>query len=74
LRRYVGKARRLIGIDVVPFTEEIAGVETYNANLARLPLETSSVDVIMSRSVFETSHGSGFGYREFARCAPARWA
>lgn len=67
LRKYVGKARRLIGVELVPFTEDIAGIEIYNADLAHLPLETSSVDLIMSRSVFEHLTDPDSVYREFAR-------
>lgn len=67
LRKYLGRARRLIGVELVPFTEELPGIETYNADLARLPLETGSVDVIMSRSVFEHLTDPEAVYREFAR-------
>jgi SAM-dependent methyltransferase len=67
LRKYLGRARRLIGVELVPFTDVIPGIETYNADLARLPLETSSVDVIMSRSVFEHLTDPEAVYQEFAR-------
>ena len=67
LRKYLGKARRLIGVELVPFTDTVPGIETYNADLAKLPLETASVDVIMSRSVFEHLTDPEAVYREFAR-------
>jgi SAM-dependent methyltransferase len=67
LRKYLGKVHRLIGVELVSFTDVVPGIETYNADLARLPLETGSVDVIMSRSVFEHLTDPEAVYREFAR-------
>ncbi len=67
LRKYVGKAQRLIGVELVSFTDVLPGIETYNADLARLPIETGSVDLIMSRSVFEHLTEPEAVYREFAR-------
>ena len=67
LRKYLGKAHRLIGVELVPFTEAIPGIETYNADLANIPVESGSVDVIMSRSVFEHLTDPEAVYREFAR-------
>ena len=67
LRKYLGKARRLIGVELVPFTEAIPAIETYNADLANIPVESGSVDVIMSRSVFEHLTDPEAVYREFAR-------
>ncbi len=67
LRRYQGKATRLIGVELVEFTDVPDGIETYNADLATLPLSDASVDVIMSRSVFEHLTDPASVYREFAR-------
>jgi SAM-dependent methyltransferase len=67
LRKYIGRARRLIGVEFVPFTDVPPGIESYNADLAHLPLESESVDVIMSRSVFEHLTDPESVYREFAR-------
>lgn len=67
LRRYLGRAKRLIGVELVPIIETVPGIETYNADLASLPLESESVDVIMSRSVFEHLTDPQAVYREFAR-------
>lgn len=67
LRRFVGKAKRLIGVELVEFTDVPAGMETYNADLAHIPLPDASVDVIMSRSVFEHLTDPESVYREFAR-------
>lgn len=67
LRKYLGRARRLVGVDLVAFTDVPAGIETHVADLGRLPLEPASVDVIMSRSVFEHLTDPASVYREFAR-------
>ena len=67
LRKYLGRARRLIGVELVPFTDVVPGIETHNADLANLPLESGSVDVVMSRSVFEHLTDPESVYRELAR-------
>jgi SAM-dependent methyltransferase len=67
LRKFMGKARRLIGVELVDFTDVPPGIETFNADLATLPLPDESVDVIMSRSVFEHLTDPAAVYREFAR-------
>jgi SAM-dependent methyltransferase len=67
LRRFIGKAKRLIGIELVDFTDVPEGIETYNADLAHIPLPDACVDVVMSRSVFEHLTDPEPVYREFAR-------
>lgn len=67
LRKYLGKAQRLIGVELVAFTDVPPGIETYNADLAKLPLESESIDVIYSRSVFEHLTDPKAVYVEFAR-------
>lgn len=67
LRGYLGKASRLIGVDLVDFTDVPPGIEAYKTDLATLPLADASVDVIMSRSVFEHLDDPLAVYREFAR-------
>lgn len=67
LRKFLGKVERLIGVELVPFTEVPAGIETHNADLGALPLADASVDLIMSRSVFEHLADPAAVYREFAR-------
>lgn len=67
LRKYLGRAERLIGVELVDFTEVPEGIETYNTDLAHLPLPDASVDVIMSRSVFEHLTDPKAVYREFER-------
>lgn len=67
LRKYLGRASRLIGVELVEFTDVPPGIETYNADLARLPLPDASVDLIISRSVFEHLESPQAVYWEFAR-------
>lgn len=67
LRKFMGRAHRLIGVELVEFTDVPPGIETYNTDLAQLPLPDASVDIIMSRSVFEHLSDPESVYREFAR-------
>jgi SAM-dependent methyltransferase len=67
LRKYLGRAERLIGVELVEFTDVPPGIETHNTDLAHLPLADASVDLIMSRSVFEHLTDPASVYREFAR-------
>lgn len=67
LRKFMGRAKRLIGIELVDFTDVPPGIETHNTDLAHLPLPDASVDVIMSRSVFEHLSDPQSVYLEFAR-------
>lgn len=67
LRKYIGKVPRLIGVELVPFTDVPPGIEMHNADLSHLPLPDASVDLIMSRSVFEHLTEPDEVYRELAR-------
>lgn len=67
LRKFQGKAARLIGIDVVDFPGPMSGVELYRADLASTGLEDTSVDLIIARSVMEHVSDPGAVYSEFAR-------
>ena len=67
LRKYLGRARRLIGIELVDFIDVPTGIEAYKTDLACIPLPDASVDVIMSRSVFEHLTNPESVYCEFAR-------
>ena len=67
LKKYVGRAARLIGAELVDFTDIPPDIETYNADLANLPLPDACVDLIMSRSVFEHLTDPESVYREFSR-------
>ena len=67
LRKYLGRVDRLIGVELVDFTDVPPGIETHKVNLGTLPLQDASVDIIMSRSVFEHLTDPDSVYREFAR-------
>lgn len=67
LRKFHGKVARLIGIEMVPFTDVPPYVEIHNADLAKIPLPNQSVDIIMSRSVFEHLTDPESVYAEMAR-------
>lgn len=53
LTKFIGKAKQLIGIELVDFVDVPSGIDTFNADLSNLPLEDGSVDLVISRSVFE---------------------
>jgi SAM-dependent methyltransferase len=53
LRKYVGRATRLIGIDLVDFDDNLCGVELRKGDLSHIDLQSGTVDVVMSRSVME---------------------
>lgn len=67
LRKFLGRVDRLIGVELVAFTDVPQGIETFNSDLGALPLPDASVDLIMSRSVFEHLTAPQAVYREFAR-------
>ena len=67
LLKYRGKAARLIGVDVVDFDEPVDGIELINSDLARIPLPSAEVDVIMCRSVMEHVSDPAAVYRELHR-------
>ncbi len=67
LRKFQGKVAALIGVELVDFTDVPAGIEVHQADLSAIPVATSSVDLIMSRSVFEHLTDPESVYRELAR-------
>lgn len=67
LRKFQGKFERLIGVELVPFTDVPPGIETHNADLSALPLPDETADLIISRSVFEHLTEPDAVYRELAR-------
>jgi SAM-dependent methyltransferase len=67
LRTFLGKVPRLIGVELVAFTDVPDGIEVHNADLAHLPIPDSSVDLVMSRSVFEHLTDPEAVYAELAR-------
>lgn len=67
LRKYADRCDRLIGVDLVEFTDVPAGIETHRTDLAKLPLTDASVDLIISRSVFEHLVDPATVYAEMQR-------
>jgi len=67
LRKFAGRCQRLIGVDLVEFTDVPAGIETHRTDLATLPLADASVDLIISRSVFEHLVDPAAVYAEMVR-------
>jgi SAM-dependent methyltransferase len=72
LRKFVGRASRLIGVELVDFTDVPEGIETCQADLSSIPVPNESVDVIMSRSVFEHLDDPAAVYAELARILKPR--
>lgn len=65
---YKGRAKRLIGVDVVKFApNEESSLELIESDLCAIPLESSSVDLIMARSVMEHVSRPTEVYREMYR-------
>jgi len=52
---------------MVDLDVEIPGIELYRADLARIPLPDSSIDVVMARSVMEHIEDPAAVYRELVR-------
>ena len=67
LRKYLGRIERLIGVELVDFTDVPPGIEMHNADLATLPLADACVDLVISRSVFEHLTEPDKVYAELAR-------
>lgn len=67
LVKYRGRVPRLAGVELVEFRDPPQGIEAYNADLARIPVEDASFDLIISRSVFEHLVDPDSVYKEFAR-------
>ncbi len=53
LRKFLGAARELVGVDVVNFDSDVPGLRLVNRNLTDTGLSDESFDVVMSRSVME---------------------
>ncbi len=67
LRKYLGRVERLIGVELVEFTDVPQGVETFNCDLASIPVPNGSVDLVISRSVFEHLTEPTAVYAELSR-------
>jgi SAM-dependent methyltransferase len=53
LEKFRNSARRLVGVDLVDFAPAGEGLELYQCDLGAMPIENSSIDVTMARSVME---------------------
>lgn len=53
LQKFKTKAGKLIGVDLVDPRDVTEDIEYHKADLGRIPIESQSVDLIISRSVFE---------------------
>jgi SAM-dependent methyltransferase len=53
LRKFLGAARELVGVDVVNFDSDVPGLRLVNRNLTDTGLSDETFDVVMSRSVME---------------------
>jgi SAM-dependent methyltransferase len=74
LGKYVGRARRLIGADLVDFDGTPPGVELLKSDLARIDLPDASVDLVFSRSVMEHLNDPAAVYAEMYRLLkPGGW-
>lgn len=66
LAKYQGKARRLIGVDLVDF-DAVHGIELLKNDLASISLRSESVDIVMARSVMEHLSDPAAVYAELFR-------
>lgn len=67
LRLYADVASRLIGVDLVEPRDMVDGIEYHQADLASIPVASNSVDLVISRSVFEHLSNPQDVYRELHR-------
>lgn len=64
---YRGRARRLVGVDLVEFDSRMRDLELYRCDLASIPIADDSIDVVMARSVMEHVTDPARVYREMFR-------
>jgi SAM-dependent methyltransferase len=67
LEQYRGRARRLIGVDVVAFDGAPPGLELLSGDLRSIPIPDGCVDLVMSRAVLEHLEEPVAVYAEIAR-------
>lgn len=67
LAKFGGRARRLIGIDLVDFEGASNDMELYRCDIGAMPIESGCVDVAMARSVMEHVTDPARVYREMHR-------
>ena len=67
LAKFRGKARRLVGVDLVEFDPSMQGLELHHTDLGNIPLNDNSVDVMIARSVMEHVTDPASVYAEIHR-------
>ncbi len=67
LKKFLGSARELIGVDLVNFDGDVPGLRLVNRDLVDTALPDASIDVVMSRSVMEHVTNPRGMYREMHR-------
>lgn len=69
LKKFSNKASKLIGVELVEFDDntEEKKLELHNCDLSNIPIEDDSVDLIISRSVFEHLEKPELVYAELNR-------
>lgn len=67
LRKFGDVAGKLIGVDLVDPRDVEPGIQYFQADLASIPIDDKSVDVVISRSVFEHLTDPESVYREISR-------
>jgi len=67
LRKFAGRAGRLVGIDVIEFENTPGDLELHRGDAANINLPSGSVDVIMARSVMEHLTDPVGAFREMHR-------
>jgi SAM-dependent methyltransferase len=69
LKRFHGKVRKLIGIDLVEFDANAIGtdIEVLNSDLTQIKLTNASIDIAISRGVLEHIEKPLLAYREIFR-------
>jgi len=68
LKKYLGRAKRLVGVEVIPFTEQIEGIELYTHDIVDMSsIEDNSIDLAFCRSVMEHIFEPEDAYKEIFR-------
>ena len=67
LAKFRGKAKQLVGVDLVDFDNSIPDIRLLNNNLGKIDMPDASVDLVMSRSVMEHVEDPLAVYAEMSR-------
>ena len=68
LLKFRGRARRLVGVDLVDFESNIPGLLLQKGDLGHMDVESGSIDLVISRSVMEHVADPRQVYTEIHRC------